>query len=96
MTYKRLQFNELQSRINEARGKIQVIVGPRQVGKTTLIGQVLDECSILFESVYACWIKFFHMDKLVTILYKVFAPYCVNKNREFFDIKPEQALYACL
>jgi predicted AAA+ superfamily ATPase len=50
MTYKRLQFSELKSRINEVRGKIQVIVGPRQVGKTTLIGQVLDECNIPFES----------------------------------------------
>lgn len=50
MTYKRLQYSELQSRIHEARSKIQVIVGPRQVGKTTLIGQVLDECNIPFES----------------------------------------------
>ena len=50
MTYKRLQYSELQSRIHEARSKIQVIVGPRQVGKTTLIGQVLEECNFPFES----------------------------------------------
>ena len=50
MSYKRLQFSEIQSRINEPRSKIQVLVGPRQVGKSTLIGQVLDECTIPYES----------------------------------------------
>ncbi len=45
MNYKRQQYNEIQERINESRSKIQVIVGPRQVGKSTLIGQVLDNCS---------------------------------------------------
>ena len=44
--YKRIQFSEILSRINEPRCKIQVVVGPRQVGKSTLIGQVLEECTI--------------------------------------------------
>ena len=49
-TYKRAQFNELLTRINEPRDKMQVIVGPRQVGKSTLIGQVLEECPLPFDS----------------------------------------------
>ncbi len=50
MEYKRPQYKEVTSRIEEPRSKIQVIVGPRQVGKSTLIGQVLEECKIPFES----------------------------------------------
>lgn len=50
MEYKRAQFQEILSRINEPRSKIQVIVGPRQVGKSTLIGQVLEECTLPFDS----------------------------------------------
>lgn len=49
MSYKRAQLKTVFSRINEPRGKIQVIVGPRQVGKTTLIGQVLEECSLPYD-----------------------------------------------
>ncbi len=44
--YKRKQFDELMSRILEGRGYIQVISGPRQVGKSTLIKQVLREVGI--------------------------------------------------
>lgn len=50
MQYKRQQFNEILSRIKEPRSKIQVIVGPRQVGKTTIINQVLEECNIPYAS----------------------------------------------
>lgn len=50
MIYKRHQFSELQNRILEPRSRIQVIVGPRQVGKSTLIAQVLSECPIAYES----------------------------------------------
>ena len=50
MEYKRAQFEEILDRINEPRGKMQVIVGPRQVGKSTLISQVLAECKIPFDS----------------------------------------------
>lgn len=32
--------------MNEPRRFIQVLAGPRQVGKSTLIGQVLDECTL--------------------------------------------------
>jgi len=50
MEYKRKQFKEVLDRLNERRGKIQVILGPRQVGKSTLIAQVLAECDIPSES----------------------------------------------
>ncbi len=51
--YYRPQFKELKSRIHEQRDKIQVIVGPRQVGKSTLVRQVLEHCAIPYESVSA-------------------------------------------
>ena len=41
MEYIRNQYNTLKERIEEPRKFIQVIAGPRQVGKTTLINQVL-------------------------------------------------------
>ena len=46
MEYKRLQYKEVLERMNEPRRFIQVLAGPRQVGKSTLIGQVLDECTL--------------------------------------------------
>lgn len=46
MEYRRQQFGILKSRILEPRKYIQVIVGPRQVGKSTLVIQVLDQISI--------------------------------------------------
>ncbi len=50
MEYKRPQFQWILERIKEPRDKIQVIVGPRQVGKSTIIEQVLEECDVPFES----------------------------------------------
>ncbi len=47
---------------------------------------------IPFECVYACRIKLSHMSKLETALHNAFEPNRVNKNREFFRIKPEQAM----
>lgn len=41
--FKRPQFSVLQSRIEEPRRFIQVLAGPRQVGKSTLVKQVLQE-----------------------------------------------------
>ena len=51
--YERCQCLELKSRIEEVRNKIQVISGPRQVGKSTLIKQVLQKINIGFTSVSA-------------------------------------------
>ena len=44
--FNRAQFKELFSRILEPRDKIQVISGPRQVGKSTLVKQVLQETTV--------------------------------------------------
>lgn len=46
MEFKRKQFGIVLSRIKEPRGKIQVVIGPRQVGKSTLMDQVLAQCPI--------------------------------------------------
>jgi predicted AAA+ superfamily ATPase len=44
--YRRPQFQIIDPRLKEKRRFIQVISGPRQVGKTTLIKQLLDNCGI--------------------------------------------------
>ncbi|MFA5769194.1 MAG: AAA family ATPase, partial [Bacteroidales bacterium] len=44
--YERTYLKHVKSRIEEPRQFIQVILGPRQVGKTTMINQLLSECSI--------------------------------------------------
>lgn len=44
--YRRIQYNTLIKRIDEPRRFIQVVTGPRQIGKTTLVHQVLDEIDI--------------------------------------------------
>ena len=43
---------ELEKRISEKRKFIQVVAGPRQVGKTTLITQFLEKnsCPYIYES----------------------------------------------
>jgi predicted AAA+ superfamily ATPase len=51
--YKRRQFSELKSRLEEMRDKIQVVYGPRQVGKSTLVKQVLKEITIDFTFISA-------------------------------------------
>ena len=44
--YKRRHYYELRNRLLENRNKIQVLSGPRQVGKSTLIKQVLKEIDL--------------------------------------------------
>ena len=46
MEFQRKQFDIVLSRIEEPRGKIQVVIGPRQVGKSTLMDQVLAKIAI--------------------------------------------------
>lgn len=52
MQYERTQLAILESRIKEGRSFIQVVMGPRQVGKTTMISQLIKKIKIpyLFES----------------------------------------------
>jgi len=44
--FQRSVIEQLESRMKEKRNFIQVIAGPRQVGKTTLIGQLLEKLDI--------------------------------------------------
>lgn len=44
--YERPYIKEIQARIEEPRKFIQVILGPRQVGKTTMVNQLLQELSL--------------------------------------------------
>lgn len=50
---KRPHFQVLKERIEEPRQFIQVITGPRQVGKTTLVKQLLEQIDTAFHSVSA-------------------------------------------
>ena len=51
--FKRSQFGDLAGRISEPRNKIQTITGPRQVGKSTMVKQVLQQTTIPYLSVSA-------------------------------------------
>ena len=43
------EYEEIISRIHEPRSRMQIIVGPRPVGQSTLIGQALDQCRLPFD-----------------------------------------------
>ena len=51
--FRRAQYDELASRITEQRDKIQVMFGPWQVGKSTLVKQVLQETTVPYMFVSA-------------------------------------------
>ncbi|WP_298071822.1 ATP-binding protein [uncultured Bacteroides sp.] len=51
--YRRAQFDELAARLAEPRRMIQVICGPRQVGKSTMVKQVLQKTTIPHTAVSA-------------------------------------------
>lgn len=44
--YRRAQFDELVARLTEPRRMIQVVCGPRQIGKSTMVKQMLQETAI--------------------------------------------------
>jgi predicted AAA+ superfamily ATPase len=44
--FERAELQEIRKRVYEPRKFIQVISGPRQVGKTTLITQLLEKLTI--------------------------------------------------
>jgi len=51
--FKRQQFDTLMERLQEPRRFIQAIAGPRQVGKSTMVKQVLGECGLPYTMVTA-------------------------------------------
>lgn len=53
MEIRREYLSLLKKRLKEERKFIQVIAGPRQIGKTTTVGQLLNEITIPFISVAA-------------------------------------------
>jgi predicted AAA+ superfamily ATPase len=50
--YERVYLQQLATRLKEPKRFIQVLMGPRQVGKTTLIGQLITQLDVdyIFES----------------------------------------------
>ena len=59
--YRRKQFEELMRRLNEPRNMIQVISGPRQVGKSTMVKQMVQETAIPYMLVSADSVDEGHM-----------------------------------
>ncbi len=53
MEYKRTQYNILLERMSQPNRFIQVLIGPRQVGKTTIVKQLCNELKLPFEYVIA-------------------------------------------
>lgn len=49
MAYQRQHLEILKSRMAEPRRRMQIIMGPRQVGKTTLVGQFTDSTDVPFD-----------------------------------------------
>ena len=44
--YKRAEYQVIKSRLEEKRKYIQVVMGPRQVGKSTVVKQVVQDLKI--------------------------------------------------
>ena len=53
MAYKRQIVNVIKTRINEPRKFIQIVIGPRQTGKTTAVSQALSQFSLPYRKVEA-------------------------------------------
>lgn len=47
--YKRIEYQTIKARLEEPRRFIQVVMGPRQVGKSTVVRQVLEELDAPFK-----------------------------------------------
>ena len=47
--YKRAEYQVIKERLEEPRMFIQVLMGPRQVGKSTVVKQVLQDLDIPFQ-----------------------------------------------
>lgn len=47
--YKRAEYQTIRERLEEPRKFIQVVMGPRQVGKSTVVKQVLQDLDLPFQ-----------------------------------------------
>lgn len=86
---KRKQYKELSDRILEPRDKIQVISGPRQVGKSTMVKQVLAETTIPHLSVSADGIDKENTRWIGEIWESARAKMQINKLREYLLVIDE-------
>lgn len=48
--YKRAEYQTIKNRLEEQRKFIQVVMGARQIGKSTVVKQVLNEFKIIQDS----------------------------------------------
>lgn len=87
--YKRVQIKELKQRIIEPRNKIQVVSGPRQVGKTTIVKQVLQEIDIPAEYVSADNIAPTNTDWISEVWAAARASMKISKKKEYLLIIDE-------
>ncbi|MBO5989782.1 MAG: ATP-binding protein [Paludibacteraceae bacterium] len=86
---KRKQYKELSDRILEPRDKIQVISGPRQVGKSTMVKQVLAETTIPHLSVSADGVDKENTRWISEIWESARAKMQINKLREYLLVIDE-------
>ena len=86
---KRKQYKELSDRILEPRYKIQVISGPRQVGKSTMVKQVLAETTIPHLSVSADGVDKENTRWIGEIWESARAKMQINKLREYLLVIDE-------
>ena len=47
--FKRAEYQIIKNRLEESRKFIQVVMGPRQVGKSTVVKQVLNDLDIPYQ-----------------------------------------------
>lgn len=87
--YKRVQIKELKQRIIEPRNKIQVVSGPRQVGKTTIVKQVLQEIDIPADYVSADNIAPTNTDWISEVWAAARASMKISKKEEYLLIIDE-------
>jgi predicted AAA+ superfamily ATPase len=87
--YQRKYYDIIKERIEEERIAIQVIAGPRQVGKSTVVGQVLDDIAIPYISETADGIDPNNTEWISTIWANARSIMEVRKHKEFLIVIDE-------
>ena len=87
--YQRKYYDIIKERIEEERIAIQVIAGPRQVGKSTVVGQVLDDIAIPYISETADAIDPNNSEWVSTIWANARSVMEVRKHKEFLIVIDE-------
>ena len=87
--YQRKYYDIIKERIEEERIAIQVIAGPRQVGKSTVVGQVLDDIAIPYISETADGIDPNNTEWISTVWANARSIMEVRKHKEFLIVIDE-------